>query len=461
MGKSEDVGSYTGMDNGLQGNKVRGHLHVIILHIGIRIRYMIESWFYLKPLLSSSLTAYPSILRPKGIPKVDWPTLFAIRMLWLFGAIVRTHRIFLPILLKFGIMQALQWFHARLMVSLVIILSRSVSCGHIDFQLQDRISRIMRESDVDWERCREIQIPEYDWKNGNPEEFYNTFVKTPHPVVLRGFIKDTPLTKEYTFDNFVEKYAEETVFLLKPDRSSYMGKVKELRDTRLYLQNCEVLFNKHPELLSTLHRETVRLEPYLKKECGYGQLFVGSQGNGAPLHNAGTWNFFHMVNGSKKWYFIDPYDYYFASPMWVWGQPAAAFGQLFPDEFDKKKFPHMQYLPYYVTELQAGDILLNPPWWGHGIRNTSKQSVAVATRWYPNGVVGDNLKTTEDNYEVNRFGSFIFHTGIRSFFFLQKILYEPSPKFDEHVTLRERQAQKIERDMLEMNKTRGNWKPTF
>ena len=121
MGKAKDVGSYTGMDNGLQGNKVRGHLHVIILHIGIRIRYMIESWFYLKPLLSSSLTAYPSILRPKGIPKVDWPTLFAIRMLWLFGAIVRTHRIFLPFLLKTGIMQALQWFHARLMVSFSLL----------------------------------------------------------------------------------------------------------------------------------------------------------------------------------------------------------------------------------------------------------------------------------------------------------------------------------------------------
>ncbi len=319
----------------------------------------------------------------------------------------------------------------------------------------------MKESDVDWERCREIQIPEYDWKNGNPDEFYNTFVKTPHPVVLRGFIKDTPLTKEYTFDNFVEKYAEDTVFILKPDKRSYMGKVKELKDPSLYLQNCEVLFNRHPELLETLHKETVRLEPYLKKKCGYGQLFVGSQGYGAPLHNAGTWNFFHMVNGTKKWYFIDPYDYYFAYPIWVWGQPAAPFAQLYPDEFDKTKYPALQYCPYYVTELQAGDILLNPPWWGHGIRNTSKQSVAVATRWYPNGVVGDNLKTTEDNYEVNRFGTFIFHTGIRSFFFLQKILYEPSPKFDEHVTLREKQAQYIERDMAEVRKSVGNWKPSF
>ncbi len=98
-------------------NKRRGTLHVILLHVGIRARYLLESWFYLRPILLSALSGYPSFLRPKGIPEVDWPTLFAIRMLWLIGSVVRTHKFFMTAMLKLGVMQGLQWIHARLMVS--------------------------------------------------------------------------------------------------------------------------------------------------------------------------------------------------------------------------------------------------------------------------------------------------------------------------------------------------------
>jgi hypothetical protein len=35
----------------------------------------------------------------------------------------------------------------------------------------------MEESGLDWESIREIPIPEYDWKNGSPEEFYQGGVK--------------------------------------------------------------------------------------------------------------------------------------------------------------------------------------------------------------------------------------------------------------------------------------------
>ena len=57
----------------------------------------------------------------------------------------------------------------------------------------------------------EVPIPEYDWRNGSPEEFYASFVKTPHPVVLRGFMKDMPLLSELTFDQVLSKYGTEEV----------------------------------------------------------------------------------------------------------------------------------------------------------------------------------------------------------------------------------------------------------
>ena len=55
----------------------------------------------------------------------------------------------------------------------------------------------------------EVPIPEYDWKNGTPQEFYDTFVVRPHPVILRGFMKDTQLLKDLSWDNVLKNYGEE------------------------------------------------------------------------------------------------------------------------------------------------------------------------------------------------------------------------------------------------------------
>ena len=225
---------------------------------------------------------------------------------------------------------------------------------------------------------------------------------------LRGFLKGSKLMKEYTFDKMVERFGDETVILTKPEKDGYMGKLREVLNPKVYLHNSELLFNKYPEIVKDL--ETQKLDPYLRRKSSYAQLFVGRQGTGAPLHNAGTWNFFHMIDGTKTWYFIDPYDYYFAYPMWGPGHAAGMFTSLYPDEFSKELYPAFQYCPYYYVDLQPGDVLLNPPWWGHGIRNTSDKSVAVATRWYVDGVVGKTLNTMEDDYDVCRFACFqLFH----------------------------------------------------
>ncbi len=116
-GMGEEKGALASFDGGMQGHDRRGTLHVLFLHLGIRIKYFLESWFFLKPLLLSDISAYPSMLRPKGIPKIDWPTLFGIRMLWTIGAFARQHQILLFFFLKIRLMHLLGWIHTKLMVS--------------------------------------------------------------------------------------------------------------------------------------------------------------------------------------------------------------------------------------------------------------------------------------------------------------------------------------------------------
>jgi hypothetical protein len=46
--------------------------------------------------------------------------------------------------------------------------------------------------------------------------------------------------------------------------------------------------------------------------------------------------------------------------------------------------------------------------------------------------------STEEDYNINRLASFFFFSGARSWKFLHEILQTPSPRFDEHITLREK-----------------------
>ena len=282
----------------------------------------------------------------------------------------------------------------------------------------------------------EVPIPEYDWKNGSPAEFCETFVKRPHPVILRGFMKDHQLLRDLSWDTVMNKYGEEDVYLTKKELDGFPGKLKDVNDPNVYLHNSEVLFNKYPQIRDLFEYE--RLEPYLEMKAGYEQIFVGKKGTGSPFPNASVYNMFYMIEGTKKWFFVDPYDTFLAYPITLLGKAASVLFVLWPTDYNREAFPLFKYCPVYSAELEPGDVLFNPPWWWHSIKNTSEKSVAVASRWHTDGICGQTLMTTEENYNIYRWGSFAFFNGFASWPFLHSILQTPSPKFDEHITLREK-----------------------
>ena len=56
------------------------------------------------------------------------------------------------------------------------------------------------------------------------------------------------------------------------------------------------------------------------------------------------------------------------------------------DEPDYQKFPMVRHMDWYETELQAGDVLYNPPYYWHHVSNPVS-SIGVGCRW-------SNLRTT-------------------------------------------------------------------
>ncbi len=172
-------------------------------------------------------------------------------------------------------------------------------------------------------------------------------------------------------------------------------------------------------------------------KSSFAQFFIGKKGTGSAMHYAAAWNFFYMVDGTKKWFFVDPADFYLAYPEFTSGSQAGMLFASYPDSYREDLFPAFKYCPYYSVELKPGDVLLNPAYWGHGVRNITEKSVGIASRWSHGGIIGKNLRLVEEDYDINRWASFNYMFSTFSFLILHLTLCDISPSYDEHTTLRE------------------------
>ncbi|RYH19392.1 hypothetical protein EON65_26155 [archaeon] len=222
----------------------------ILFQIGIRLRFLLESWMGFK-LFFCGLAGYPSPYRPANCPKYDLLTQGGFALVWIFTGLARETGIPYLLLAKTGLIHLVIGFH--------------------DF-LCNRLMNQLKASNYTTAQ-RNIPIPEYDWETGSPEEFYQIFVKRPHPVVLRGFMRKTSLVTRLTWQNILTQFGNEDVFLTKKELDGFPGKLKEVDNPKVYLHNSEVLFQKYPEIRDLFQYE--RLEPYMHMKVGYEQIFVG------------------------------------------------------------------------------------------------------------------------------------------------------------------------------------------
>jgi lysine-specific demethylase 8 len=256
----------------------------------------------------------------------------------------------------------------------------------------------------------EHPIPEFDWQNRSADDFFENFVKTPMPVVLRGYALQTEAAKTWTFDNILDRVGDVQVNLTGPD-SDWMGSLKEVRDPSIYCANADAPFKAAPEMADEL--SIPKLQPYIRRRNTWNQLFIGQKGTGSGYHCAGIWNFFYQIDGEKKWTFVDPELTWMMYPNVI--SQAMAFGSLllFPWKSDLENVYRLyKYCPRYSVVLKPGDVLFNPPWWWHYIDNLTPTSIAVATRW-------DALKGDNTFYQINRMLSAmaIFNPRFRQFIF--------------------------------------------
>ncbi|HZX20132.1 MAG TPA: cupin-like domain-containing protein [archaeon] len=398
--------------------KRRSVFHAVLMQIAIRVKYLFLSWFLLKPFLFKNISKYAPRNNAYKDPPITYFQSLMYKVVIVLVCFTRESGLAAKIAYATGLMRLLH-------------------------KVQEHLEKkILENCRKNIPKNQRIPLPEYDWKKGNAEDFFENWVKNPHPVVLRGFLDNFIDTKEWTFDSLLKKYGEETVFLTKPEVDGYLGKLKEVNSPGVYLHNSESLFRKYPELAEKLNFGFI--EKYMKKKAGFAQIFVGRKKTGAPMHCANLWNFFYMLDGKKKWYFVDPNYTFFAYPYFIFGIASGFTYCRYPNDYDKNVYPLFEYCPTYEVTLQKGDLLLNPPWWWHAVENVTEKSVGVASRWFGDGVFGKDLMMNEENYEINRIFSLTSQKGPASYSYVHANLINLNPLYKkEGVTFGEKRSRYI------------------
>jgi hypothetical protein len=388
--------------------------------VWVRAKHAALTWLYLKPFLLRDLRhVEPRPFPTHPRPDVPHLALLVLRAQWVVAAFFQQHRA----------------------LTLVYLFTGMLHLNHLVYRgLEAYLLRRAARAGVP--SPRSLPIPEFDWRSSPPERFVEEFVRKPHPVVLRGFSADRA-ARSFTFERILEAYGQDVVLLTTREKDGYEGRLEEVRDGKVYLHNSETLFRQHPDLKAELGMD--RLLPYSDgRREAYSQLFVGVRGTGSPFHCAAVWNWFHMLDGRKRWTFVDPNHSHLLYPLCVMGRVAATAHCSYPDEYNREAYPLFAYCPFYSVDLEPGDVLMVPPWWWHCVQNLSEQSVAVANRIHTGGVVGQDGLFTEEDYDVNRFLSVIAQLGFNSPLDLYRLCVTPSPAFDGKTTLRERRNRYVD-----------------
>lgn len=240
-------------------------------------------------------------------------------------------------------------------------------------RLRPQLRRLEPQEDVEVPRVRKEYL--------SPEVLREA-THCPTPVVFEGLIEDSEAVKQWSPAFFRENYGDVVVPMLVPAEGRNHLTVAEIIDgfasgdtNAPAVNNVTDLILKTPELRNAIPFDLIR--QWSGEQLHGAQLFIAAGGCGTSYHCANEFNFFMMINGEKDWYLVHPHHSMWLDPLFDArsGNYAAA---VWPRTTDWDERP--DGVPMMHAHLRPGDVLLNPPWWWHLVKNRT-DSVAVSTRW--------------------------------------------------------------------------------
>jgi len=230
-------------------------------------------------------------------------------------------------------------------------------------------------------------------KHLNQAEFKRDYLIKGRPVVIEGGAKDWKCCEDWSFDFFRDRYGEEEILYVHHEaieqsfeRHRFGHILDQIQQGNDYYYRFYPLLQRHPEHIRDFDYEWL-LD--CRHKCSVGQNFqimIGGKQSYTPLHNAFSCNLFCQVEGEKEWFIYPPSNTIFFDPdpaENVYRNASYRQGAIFnPFEPDYDLHPLLQYIDRYHVVLEPGDILFNPSYWWHSVRNPT-DSIGVGYRWFP------------------------------------------------------------------------------
>jgi hypothetical protein len=269
-----------------------------------------------------------------------------------------------------------------------ILQSHHINCAQMKADSDEVLRVISGENPV----AKAEPLPRVDFRTLTPDDFFDNFVNSSQAAVIDNVCQSTG---QYTLNALVEKYGHELVPLQRIATGDFIeAPLSELLKGETYLANSDRLFVKQPQLLNDLQFETFAKFTRLRQISA--QFFISAKSAGSPAHFGKIANTFYQLEGKKRWSLVDPAFLYLLYPILLPGDSTSALHWL--DESDHERCPLFRYCPRYEVTLEPGDVLWNPYYWFHSVKNLTPESVAVAVRWH--GVPGKDFLSPLPLYDL-------------------------------------------------------------
>lgn len=281
---------------------------------------------------------------------------------------------------------------------------------------------------VDWSATQLIpEDPVWEFpvlENWTPDDFSYEKVKKlskgfTRPVVFKGLGKANTHLEQWADPNyFAEKYGNTSLMAVRnsliskqreaamkatvvgsedPEKGAFLAEEIRLDDAikrmiagdNVYFQNVDQLVRRNPEILD--HMELDKVFKNWKDGKPFKPLVVNwfmgfGRGNpktddttGTSIHCAMPANFFFMFSGKKQWWFVEP--------KWT-PYILGTFSKHVPAGF-ARRLP--SYVPKAEVILTTGDVMFNPSFMWHEVRNYEGWSLAAANRqMFPKSMISNN-----------------------------------------------------------------------
>ena len=303
------------------------------------------------------------------------------------------------------------------------------SLNHVD-GLYNKMIYANSQALDEWSLEVPTRVEQIHVKNLTKQRFIELTRNFRDPLIIRGFSSESDACRHWTLDTFDKLFGYIELPVIK-DASienhkeyvknhttdyKYMtfGELIEniRKGKKCYLNNVSRIFGLCPSLLNEMNLDDIKYYTGvdLQNSPNVTHMFMGGKNTGSTLHSSITGNFFIQVRGTKRWILINPkYSRYLMPKL----SKTGLFAVSHIDILNATDKDPIMNVPRYDFELHEGDLLFNPPWWWHAVRNESKYVIGCANRftnWYVALRNNPSYTLTFFSHPISNWNDFNFKT---------------------------------------------------